>query len=191
MIRLSKLFVLLVALVVSVSICRAEESVIKEFKARKGELKKTSDELPWLLETEKGSAVALGKLVKPVTGKATIKLKIQTASKIDGSIRNGNLMLKSSDNRIITAGIAIGSKKYGVSGQVVKSINKNDAKMNQTGVFDLSVTVDFSTEILIMAVNGEEIGITKIKDSFKDIAEVGFSIHQTATKFSDISIDNK
>ena len=190
MMKFSKLFILVAALAASISICRAE-TVIKEFKVRKGELKKDSGELQWLLEFKDGASQALGKLDVPVTGKAIFKVKIQTANKINGGVRNGALLLKSSSNRIISVGISIGSKKYKVSGQVVKGISENDSKMNQTGVFELSISVDFSTKILIMTVNGEEIGATKLKDGFKDIAKVGFSVYKTSTKFSDISIDNK
>ncbi len=189
MIRISKLVVLLVALVVFGGICRAAETTIKEFKAEIGELKKTSGEMPWLLETKKGSTSALGKLDKPVTGKATFKLKVQTAQK--SRIRNGALLLKSSNKRTVNAGIQIGSKQYSVSGEVVKEIRKSDAKMNQSQVFDLTVTVNIPAKTLTMTVNGQEIGKTKLKNSFKDIAEAGFYVYRTATKFSDISIDNE
>ncbi len=188
MIKLSRLFVLVAVLVMSGAICRAE-TTIKEFKSKNGELQKTSGEIPWLLENNKGSSSALGKLDNPVTGKATFKLKIQ-AAKEDGG-RNGFLLLKSSNNLTVKAGIYIGGKKYSVFGNVAKVIGKNDAKMDQSQVFDLTVTVDLQDKTLTMTANGQEIGETKLDDNFKDIAKVGFYVKQTATKFSDISIDNE
>ena len=131
--------------------------------------------------------LAFQKLDKPITGKATIRLKYRSA--IEGQqTANGALVIadQPTNTDSFKIGTAIGMSQHVAFAGGWNNVGSTDAKkvdLKPTDTFTLEVRLDVATQTATAVINGVSLTF-KLPDNLKTIRHIGLYNKATATDFT-------
>ncbi|HCD33775.1 MAG TPA: hypothetical protein DER01_15295 [Phycisphaerales bacterium] len=139
---------------------------------------------------DKGDGLIVTELKEPISsGVVTFKLSYQSTMTQPKGYRNGMILMgsKRGAGNLVAVGTLIGGRAHVINVRDKKLLKNVKAEMKNDTKFDAVITVDIDAKTIKLDVNGTTVE-NQLPSKFLPIKFVGYSVANTSTAFSPITI---